>query len=138
MSDHSLNSTVSVPDRPNAVMVTSTATTISLSWKVHHDSLGSYELVWERYTSGKCADEDMGNSTITAGSTDYTIMGLEEDSKYIITVTATNAAGSAVGDPITVVTKEAGEGCNINRNEVKLSAFLQPHLPLPLMSVYLT
>ena len=137
MSDHSLNSTLSVPDRPNVVMVTATATIISLSWRVHDGSLGSYELVWERDSSGKCADEDMGSSTITDGSTDYTIMGLEEDSKYTITVTATNAAGSTVGSPITEMTKEAGEGCNINRNEVKLSAFLQPHLPLPQMSVYL-
>ena len=59
---------------------------------------------------GKCSDEDMGSTTITNGSTSYTIAGLEEDSNYTITVTAINAAGSAVSDPITGITEKAGEG----------------------------
>ena len=49
------------------------------------------------------------NSTIiTGGSTSYTITRLEEDSNYTITVTATNAAGSAVSVPVTRMTREAG------------------------------
>ena len=59
---------------------------------------------------GKCSDEGMGSTTITNGSTSYTIMRLEEDSNYTIIVTAINAAGSAVSDPITGMTEEAGEG----------------------------
>ena len=59
---------------------------------------------------GKCSDEDMGSATITNGSTSYTITGLEEDSNYTIIVTAINAAGRAVSDPITGMTEEAGEG----------------------------
>ena len=60
---------------------------------------------------GKCSDEDKGNTTITNGSTRYyTITGLEEDSSYTITVTAINAAGRAVSDPITGMTEKAGEG----------------------------
>ena len=59
---------------------------------------------------GKCSDKDMGSTTITNGSTSYTITGLEEDSNYTITVTAINAAGSAVSDPITGITEKAGEG----------------------------
>ena len=47
--------------------------------------------------------------SITDGSTSYMITGLEEDSSYSITVTATNAAGSsAVSGTVTAVTGEAG------------------------------
>ena len=67
-------------------------------------------MMWERDTSGECSDEDEGSATITNSSTSYTITGLEEDSSYTITVVATNAAGSAVSDPVPGVTGEAGEG----------------------------
>ena len=69
----------------------------------------SYEVTWERDTSGECNDVDGGLTTIIDGSTSYNITGLEEDSSYIITVTATNAAGSAVSVPVTAMTGEAGE-----------------------------
>ena len=66
-------------------------------------------MMWERDTSGECPNEDEGSATITDGSTSYTITGLEEDSNYTITVTATNAAGSAVSDPVTGMTKIEGD-----------------------------
>ena len=65
-------------------------------------------MVWERDTSGECPDEDEGSTTIADGSTSYTITGLEEDSSYTITVTATNAAGSAVSDQVFEITLTAG------------------------------
>ena len=106
-------STLSAPDQPNAVIVTSTtATNISLSWSVFQGSLESYELVWERDTTGRCSEEDKDSITITDGSTRYQIVGLEEDSNYTITVRVNTPAGSAVSDPITGMTKEAGEGLN--------------------------
>ena len=46
--------------------------------------------------------------TITNGSTSYTITGLEEKTSYTITVTATNAAGSAVSDLVFGTTLTAG------------------------------
>ena len=52
---------------------------------------------------------DKGSATITGDSTSYTISGLQEDSNYTITVTASNAVGSAVSDPVTAMTGEAGE-----------------------------
>ena len=62
-------------------------------------------MVWQRDTSGECPDEDKGNSTITDGSTNYDIMGLEEDSSYSISVTANNVAGSsAVSNTVTAMT----------------------------------
>ena len=69
----------------------------------------SYEVMWERDTSGECLDVDEGSTTITGGSSNYTITGLEEDSNYTITVTVNNAAGSTVSVPVTGMTGEAGE-----------------------------
>ena len=102
--------TLTVPGMPTAVVSSTTATTISLSWSVPSGSVDSYEVMWERDTSGECPDEDEGSATITDGFISYTITGLEEDSNYTITVNATNAAGSAVSDPVTGITGEAGEG----------------------------
>ena len=92
-------------------MVNSTTSTIiSLSWTTSNGTADSYVVTWERDTSGECLDVDEGNATITSTSTSHTISGLEEDSNYTITVTATNTAGSAVSVPVTAVTGEAGEG----------------------------
>ena len=133
---------LSVPDWPNAVMVTTTtATTISLSWTVPHGSFGIYEVMWKRDVQGRCTDEAVGSTTIIDSSTNYTITGLEEDSNYIIIVRVTNAMdnGSEVSDPITGMTEDAGEGLNdVMLIEIRCNYFLlQPHLPLPLLSVYL-
>ena len=99
------------PGQPSVTVSSTTSTTISLSWSVPSGSVvDTYEVMWERDTSGECPDEDEGSATITDGSTSYTITLLEEDSSYTITVTATNAVGSAVSDPVTGMTGEAGEG----------------------------
>ena len=66
--------------------------------------------MWERDTSGECPGMDEGSATIIGASASYTILRLEEDSSYTITVTATNAAGSAVSIPVTAMTGEEGEG----------------------------
>ena len=91
-------------------MTSTTATTISLFWSVPSGSVvDSYEVMWQRDTSGDCPDEDEGSMSITDGSTSLTLTGRQEDSSYSITVTATNAAGSsAVSDTVTTVTEEAG------------------------------
>jgi len=102
----SLSSPVEVP----VVTVGSTAaTTISLSWTSAGSVVDRYEVMWERDSSGECPDENEGSASIIDGSS-YTITGLEEDSSYTITVTTTNAAGSAASEPVTGVTLETGEG----------------------------
>ena len=101
-----------VPDPPTVSRVSATATTISLSLSVPSGSVVTEYLVeWQRDTSVGCSDEDQDNDTITDGSiTSYTIRGIEADSKYTITVTASNTAGSSeVSNSATAVTKEAGE-----------------------------
>ena len=90
-------------------MNSTTATTISLSWTSAGSVVDSYEVMWQRDTSGDCPDEDEGSMSITDGSTSLTLMGRQEDSSYSITVIATNAAGSsAVSNAVTAVTGEAG------------------------------
>ena len=83
-----------------------TATSIILSGGVPSGSVAdSYEVMWERDTSIGCSDEDVGSATSIG-----TITGLQEDSSYIISVTASNAAGSsAVSNTVTAMTLEAGE-----------------------------
>ena len=87
-----------------------TPTTIPLYWTSAGSQVDSYEVTWARDTSRECADVDKDSATISGSSTSHTISGLEEDSNYTITVTATNTAGSAVSIPVTAVTGEAGEG----------------------------
>ena len=67
--------------------------------------------MWETDDIGGCSGgSDMDSTTITDGSTSYDIMGLEEDSSYTITVTASNSAGSsAVSNTVSAMTLEAGE-----------------------------
>ena len=99
-----------VPVQPHVTVGTTTATSISLSWTSAGSEVDSYEVMWQRDTSGECPDEDEGSISLTDGSTSYDIMGLEEDSSYSITVTASNAAGSsAVSNTVTAMTLEAGE-----------------------------
>ena len=88
------------PGQPSVTVSSTTATTISLSWSVPSGSVvDSYEVVWETDSS----------ATITDGSiTSYTITGLEEETNYTITVTATNAAGSAASEPVTGATLRPG------------------------------
>ena len=87
-----------------------TPTTISLTWTSAGSQVDSYEVPWERDTSGECTDVGEDSATISGSSTSHTISGLEEDSNYTITVTASNTAGSAVSVPVNAMTGEAGEG----------------------------
>ena len=70
-----------------------------------------YEVTWQRNTALKCHDvDDMGGDTINNGTASYYIMGLEEDSSYIITVTASNSENNdPVINTVTAMTEEAGK-----------------------------
>ena len=85
-----------------------TSTSITISWSISIDSVvDSYEVMW---SSEQCPnDVDEGDTIITDGSTSYTIDNLREGTSYIITVTATNVAGTSLSsDIITVKTMEGG------------------------------
>ena len=91
------------------LLESTTPTSISFSWTSAGSEVDSYDVMWQRDASGECPDEDEGSITITGDSTSYDIMGLEENSSYWITVTASNVDGSVVSDTITGITQEAGE-----------------------------
>ena len=105
------------PDPPVITVDSTTATSITISGGVPgvpSDSVAdSYVVMWVTNDVGGCVsgDSDMNSTAINSGSiTSYEIMELEEDTNYIITVTASNAAGSSgLGSPVTRITMEAGE-----------------------------
>ena len=85
-----------------------TATSLSLSWTSAGSEGVSYEVMWQRDTTGECSNEDENSTSIT--DTSYGITGLEEDSSYSITVRASNTAGSREdSNTVTAMTPEAGE-----------------------------
>ena len=96
-----------VPVQLSVAVGTTTATSISLSWTITGSEVDSYEVMW---TSDECPDDvDEGSATIT--ETSYIIEGLREGTRYTITVSATNSAGtSSIGsDSVTGETGEQGE-----------------------------
>ena len=100
---------VPVPGQPTISVIVITPTSISISWIISSGSVvDSYEVMWQRDTSGECSDEDEGSTTITGSSTSYDIMGLAGISSYTITVTATNVAGSSAVGSNTAMTLVAG------------------------------
>ena len=105
-------SVIPVPGQPSVSVTSTTPTTISLSWSVPSGSVvTSYEVMWQRDTSA-CPGDDEGSMSVTTTdiSTSRTITVEQEDSDYIITVTAVNAAGSsAASNTVTAMTGEAGE-----------------------------
>ena len=84
------------------------AFTAALSWTSAGSVIDSYEVMWQKDTSGECPDEDEGSITVTDGSTSYVISGLLGTSNYIVTVRATSNAGTALSNELLVTTSEAG------------------------------
>ena len=99
-----------VEGQPNITMLHELATSIFLSWTSAGSEGANHEVEWDRDTSVGCTDEDTGSTTITGGSmTSYTITGLHEDSRYVITVTASNSLGDETSNQITPMTMVARE-----------------------------
>ena len=72
-----------------------------------------YEVMLKRDTSGECFKEHVYTTTIKDVSNSHlTITGMEEGSRYIITVVEINAAGRADSDSVTATTMETGEILN--------------------------
>ena len=71
-------------------------------------AVNHYVVEWERDTSGMCPDVDEGSATISGSVNNFNLTGLEEDSRYLIKVTAVNAFGS-IASQITIPTLESRE-----------------------------
>ena len=101
-----------VPSVPDSLTISmnppTTATSITISWSISIDSVvDSYEVMW---SSEECPnDVSEGDTIINDGSTSYTINDLREGTSYIITVTATNRAGTSLpSEQVTIQTNEIG------------------------------
>ena len=70
-----------------------------------------FEVRWQRDTSVGCSDEDEDTISETAAfHNSYQISGLEPGNRYTITVTVSNAAGTAPdSNSVTGTTLETGE-----------------------------
>ena len=103
---------LTVPGKPIVSTATTMMTSITPFWTVTQSSVvRNYEVVWNKDTSIGCSNTHQGSHTTSDNSTlTYTIIGLEEASRYTITVRAMNAAGSSdVSDPVTGDTQNAGK-----------------------------
>ena len=96
----SLHSLVPPPSTPAVVdmdSISTTDSTITLSWTVPPDATES-EVIWE--LSGQtrrravCQDDDMTSGRLPKDQNSYTISGLRSGTSYDITVTVLNPAGS--------------------------------------------
>ena len=75
-----------------------------------------FEVRWQRDASVGCSDEDEGTISETGVFFTYQISGLEPGNRYTITVTVSNAAGTApASNSVTGTTLETGEGDRPNQ-----------------------
>ena len=86
-----------------------TPTSIAVAWTSGGSEGVGYEVEWTRDTSEACPDPHTDSTTISDGSTSYTITGLQEHSTYSINMTASNSIGIERSDPIIGMTMMAGE-----------------------------
>ena len=87
-------------------------TTITLSWAVPSGSVvTSYVVMWERDSSMGCPYEDEGSMTISTSDESYntTISGVQEDSRYFVSVTAVNSDDNTTSNITTASTDEDGK-----------------------------
>ena len=93
---------------PNVVLDTVGPFSATISWAGSGPVVDSYEVNWQRDTSGNCGDEHQDSSTISGSDSSYEITNLFGNSVYSVTVTASNSAGTATSVPLALSTSEAG------------------------------
>ena len=79
------------------------ATSLNLTWIVSNTTDVTYSVEWQK--TGCLVENQDRNGSITTINTSYSITGLEEGSKYNITVSA-----GTLSNTVSVVTIEKGEG----------------------------
>ena len=93
---------------PNVMLDTVGPFSASISWAGSGPVVDSYEVKWQRDTSGECGDEHQDSSTISGSDSSYEITNLFGNSVYSVTVTASNSAGTATSVPLPISTSKAG------------------------------
>ena len=88
-----------------------TTTSITVTGRVPSGSVVTGFIVsWQRNTSVGCPITDQGSTRVSGGFTSFTITGLEEDSRYTVSVRPFNEVGRGPrSNTVTAMTQEAGE-----------------------------
>ena len=93
---------------PVVTVDSTTSTSIQISWTNSCPEVDEFVITWERDTTKKCCDIKMFTEIIINHYTSLYITGMEEDSHYIITVTA-NTNGGTISSSVMGMTAEAGK-----------------------------
>ena len=89
------------PGQPNIFLNAKSATSLNLTWDVFNITHASYTVEWQK--TGCLARNQETKGSITTNDTSYSIIGLEEGSKYNITVSA-----GELSNTVSAVTIEKG------------------------------
>ena len=90
------------PGQPNIFLNVKSATSLNLTWDVFNITDAPYTVEWEK--TGCLAKDRENSGSITTNDTSYSITGLEEGSKYNITVST-----GELSNTVSAVTIEKGE-----------------------------
>ena len=99
---------------PSAAVLTGTilpsSTVITITGSIPSGTVVTgFEVRWQRDTSAGCSDEDKGTMFVAGPFSSYQISALEPGNRYTITVTVSNAAGTAPAiNSVTGTTLETG------------------------------
>ena len=91
------------PGQPSIILVAKSATSLNLTWNVSNITDVTYTLEWQKI--GCLAENQENSGSTTTNDTSYSITGLEEGSKYNITVSAGTPSNT-----VSAVTIEKGSG----------------------------
>ena len=89
------------PGQPSIILVAKSATSFNITWNVSNITDVTYTLEWQKI--GCLAKNQDRNGSITTINTSFSIRGLDEGSKYNITVSA-----GELSNTVSAVTIEKG------------------------------
>ena len=91
------------PGQPSIILVAKSATSLNLTWNVSDKTDVIYTVEWQK--TGCLPENQESNGSTNTNNTSYSITGLEEGSKYNITVSA-----GELSNTVSAVTIEKGSG----------------------------
>ena len=87
------------------------ATWIYLLWGSSQSEVDLYSITWLRDTSVGCpgGNSETEKNSVSSSLNGYNITELEEDTRYIISVSVMNTENQTISVTVTATTREAGE-----------------------------
>ena len=119
-----LSHSTAVPPTPSLTIAQVTSTSIIVMWSQPGGEIGTTYTLSYTY-QGPCAGAGGGGSVSVGNATKYAIIGLQEFSAYILTITASIGVGSSPPASVSVNTSLAGESDDL------ITRWLTPFPSLP-------